>query len=62
MVHYEDHYSRQMQGFARGTEKQQIIASLLKGDHSYSKIQVVAKCSSKLIAKMSQELKSAYEQ
>ena len=51
-----------MQGFAGGTEKQQIIASLLKGDHSYFEIQVVAKCSSKLIAEMPQELKSAYEQ
>ena len=71
MGHYEDHRSRQMQGIARAktegkysgrrrdTEKRQIIASLLKADHSYSEIQEMAKCSRQLIAEMSRELKSA---
>ena len=59
---YEDRRNRQMQGIARAkaegkykgrrrdTEKRQIIVSLLKAGHSYSEIQVIAKCSRQLIA------------
>ena len=59
---YEDRRNRQMQGIeharAQGkykgrrkdTKKRKTIASLLKVGHSYSEIQVMAKCSRQLIA------------
>jgi len=65
---YEDRRNRQMQGIARAktegkylgrrkdTEKRNIIASLLKFGHSYSEIQVTAKCSRQLIAVVAKEV------
>ena len=65
---YEDRRNRQMQGIARAktegkylgrrkdTEKRKIIASLLKFGHSYSEIQVTAKCSRQLIAVVAKEV------
>ena len=67
---YEDRRNRQMQGIARAKsegkykgrrkdiEKRKIIASLLKAGHSYSEIQVMAKCSRQLIAEVIKESKS----
>ncbi len=67
---YEDRRNRQMQGIARAKsegkykgrrkdiEKRKIIASLLKAGHSYSEIQVMAKCSRQLIAEVVKESKS----
>jgi len=67
---YEDRRNRQMQGIARAKsegkykgrrkdiDKRKIIASLLKAGHSYSEIQVMAKCSRQLIAEVVKESKS----
>lgn len=67
---YEDRRNRQMQGIARAKsegkykgrrkdiEKRKIIASLSKAGHSYSEIQVMAKCSRQLIAEVIKESKS----
>ncbi|WP_298810260.1 recombinase family protein [uncultured Psychrobacter sp.] len=67
---YEDRRNRQMQGIARAkyegkykgrrkdVDKRKIIASLLKAGHSYSEIQVMAKCSRQLIAEVIKESKS----
>lgn len=64
---YEDRRSRQIQGIERAraqgkykgrrkdTEKRKVIASLLKAGHSYSEIQVMAKCSRQLIADVVKE-------
>ena len=66
---YEDRRNRQMQGIARAKsegkykgrrkdiEKRKIIASLLKAGHSYSEIQVMAKCSRQLVAEVIKESK-----
>ncbi|MGM8871287.1 recombinase family protein [Psychrobacter sp. 2Y5] len=67
---YEDRRNRQMQGIAhaksegkykgrrKDIKKRKIIASLLKAGHSYSEIQVMAKCSRQLIAEVVKESKS----
>ncbi len=66
---YEDRRNRQMQGIARAkaqgkykgrrkdTKKRKIVVSLLKAGHSYSEIQVMAKCSRQLIADVAKELR-----
>ena len=67
---YEDRRNRQMQGIARAKsegkykgrrkdiKKRKIIASLLKAGHSYSEIQVMAKCSRQLVAEVVKESNS----
>ena len=64
---YKDRRNRRMQGIARvktegkysgrrkDTGKRKIIASLLKFGHSYSEIQITAKCSRQLIVVVAKE-------